>query len=67
MPVHAGGLVAMGLWLLDNCDLESCATTAAELGQWDFHLAARRSASPARPAARSTRSPHSDRRGHLGR
>ncbi|MEV0153849.1 hypothetical protein AB0H57_08930 [Micromonospora sp. NPDC050686] len=31
-------LVAMGLWLLDNCDLEGCATTAAELRQWDFHL-----------------------------
>jgi hypothetical protein len=32
MPVHAVGLVAMGLWLLDNCDLEACAATAAELG-----------------------------------
>jgi kynurenine formamidase len=39
MPVHAVGLVAMGLWLLDNCDLELCATTAAELGQWDFQFA----------------------------
>ena len=39
MPVHAVSLVAMGLWLLDNCDLEACAATAAELGQWDFHLA----------------------------
>jgi kynurenine formamidase len=39
MPVHAVGLVAMGLWLVDNCDLEACASTAAELGQWDFHLA----------------------------
>ncbi len=38
MPVHAVSLVAMGLWLLDNCDLEACATTAAELGRWDFHL-----------------------------
>ncbi|MFF5081923.1 cyclase family protein [Actinoplanes sp. NPDC000266] len=38
MPVHAVALVAMGLWLLDNCDLEACATTAAELTQWDFHL-----------------------------
>ncbi|MFC5821295.1 cyclase family protein [Nonomuraea harbinensis] len=37
MPVHAVSLVAMGLWMLDNCDLEACATTAAELGQWDFH------------------------------
>jgi hypothetical protein len=39
MPVHAVSLVAMGLWLLDKCDLEACATTAAELDQWDFHLA----------------------------
>ena len=60
MPVHAVSLVAMGLWLLDNCDLEVCATTAAELGQWDFHLAVAPVASPVRPAARSTRSPHSD-------
>ena len=37
-PVHTVGLVAMGLWLLDNCDLEACASTAAELGQWDFHF-----------------------------
>ncbi|MFG1905583.1 cyclase family protein [Kribbella sp. NPDC048928] len=38
MPVHAVSLVAMGLWLLDNCDLEACATTATQLQQWDFHL-----------------------------
>lgn len=38
MPVHAVGLVAMGLWLLDNCDLEACTATATALGQWDFHL-----------------------------
>jgi len=57
MPVHAVGLVAMGLWLLDNCDLEVCAATAAELGQWDFHLAvapvrfAGTSGSPVNPIA----------------
>ena len=57
MPVHAVGLVAMGLWLLDNCDLEACAATAAELGQWDFHLAvapvrfAGTSGSPVNPIA----------------
>ncbi len=57
MPVHAVGLVAMGLWLLDNCDLEACATTAAELGQWDFHLSvapirfAGTSGSPVNPIA----------------
>ncbi|MCO1574358.1 cyclase family protein [Crossiella sp. SN42] len=57
MPVHAVGLVAMGLWLLDNCDLEACARTAAELGQWDFQLAvapvrfAGTSGSPVNPIA----------------
>ncbi|MHC1559121.1 cyclase family protein [Actinomycetospora sp. C-140] len=57
MPVHAVGLVAMGLWLLDNGDLEECAATAAELGQWDFHLAvapvrlAGTSGSPVNPIA----------------
>ncbi|MGI5274231.1 cyclase family protein [Nonomuraea sp. CA-218870] len=57
MPVHAVGLVAMGLWLLDNCDLEACATTAAELGQWDFQFAvapvrfAGASGSPVNPIA----------------
>jgi len=57
MPVHAVSLVAMGLWMLDNCDLEACATTAAELGQWDFHLAvapvrfAGTSGSPVNPIA----------------
>ena len=39
MPVHSVGLVAMGLWLLDNCDLEGCAATAERLQQWDFSLA----------------------------
>lgn len=57
MPVHAVGLVAMGLWLLDNCDLEECARTAAGLGQWDFQLAvapvrfAGTSGSPVNPIA----------------
>jgi len=57
MPVHAVGLVAMGLCLLDNCDLEACATTAAQLGQWDFQLAvapirlAGTSGSPVNPIA----------------
>lgn len=37
-PVHAVALSAMGLWLLDNCDLEVCATTANALRQWDFQL-----------------------------
>jgi kynurenine formamidase len=57
MPVHAVALVAMGLWMVDNCDLEACATTATELGQWDFQLAvapvrfAGTSGSPVNPIA----------------
>jgi kynurenine formamidase len=57
MPIHAVSLVAMGLWLVDNCDLEACAATATELGQWDFQLAvapvrlAGTSGSPVNPIA----------------
>jgi kynurenine formamidase len=36
LPVHLVGLVAMGLWLLDNCDFEELAATCAELGRWEF-------------------------------
>ena len=39
LPVHIIGLVAMGLWLLDNCDLEELAATAERLSRWDFQLA----------------------------
>jgi len=39
IPVHIIGLVAMGLWLIDNCDLEELAATAARLSRWEFHLA----------------------------
>jgi kynurenine formamidase len=39
LPVHIIGLVAMGLWLIDNCDLEGLASTAARLSCWEFHLA----------------------------
>jgi len=38
LPVHLVGLVAMGLWLLDNCDLEELAATCAELRRWEFML-----------------------------
>ena len=38
-PVHAVGIVAMGLWLLDNCDLEDLAATCARLGRNEFHFA----------------------------
>jgi kynurenine formamidase len=36
LPVHIVGIVAMGLWLLDNCDLEALAVTSARLRRWEF-------------------------------
>jgi kynurenine formamidase len=36
LPVHAVGVVAMGLWLLDNCDFEALAAACSELGTWEF-------------------------------
>lgn len=39
MPVHMVGIVAMGLWLLDNCQLEDLAATCARLGRWEFQFA----------------------------
>jgi kynurenine formamidase len=39
IPVHIIGLVSMGLWLIDNCDLEELAATAERLSRWEFHLA----------------------------
>lgn len=38
LPVHTVGIVAMGLWLLDNCDLEALAHVCAELGRYEFML-----------------------------
>jgi kynurenine formamidase len=35
-PIHAVGIVAMGLWLIDNCDLETLAETCTRLGRWEF-------------------------------
>jgi kynurenine formamidase len=37
-PVHAIGIVAMGLWLLDNCDLEPLAEACARAGRCEFML-----------------------------
>lgn len=35
-PVHYVGIVAMGLWLIDNCDFVELAQTCAQLGRWTF-------------------------------
>lgn len=36
LPIHAIGMWAMGLWLIDNCGLELLAETCAELNRWAF-------------------------------
>jgi kynurenine formamidase len=36
LPIHSIGIVAMGLWLLDNCDLEALAATCGRLRRWEF-------------------------------
>lgn len=38
MPIHMLGLVAMGLHLLDNLNLEDVAAACGELGRWSFLL-----------------------------
>jgi kynurenine formamidase len=37
-PLHQVGIVAMGLCLIDNCDLEPLSATCQELGRWQFLL-----------------------------
>ena len=39
VPIHMVGIVSMGLWLIDNCQLEDLAATCAELGRWEFNFA----------------------------
>jgi kynurenine formamidase len=35
-PIHSVGIAKMGLWLLDNCDLEALRQTCERLGRWEF-------------------------------
>lgn len=37
-PIHLVGLVAMGLWLVDNCDFEDLGAYCAELGTQEFAM-----------------------------
>ncbi len=37
-PVHTVGIVAMGLWLLDNCDLEALAAECERRSRWEFQF-----------------------------
>ena len=36
MPVHAVGIVAMGMPLIDDCDVEELAETCERLRRWEF-------------------------------
>lgn len=36
LPVHRVGIVAMGLWLLDNADLEDATEWCRRLGRWEL-------------------------------
>lgn len=38
LPVHVVGIVAMGLWLIDNCNLEDLAQACAARRRWEFLL-----------------------------
>ena len=37
-PVHQVGIVAMGLWLIDNCNLEELAAACSQRNRWEFLL-----------------------------
>jgi kynurenine formamidase len=36
IPIHQVGIVAMGLWMLDNADLEHLAEQCMQMGRWEF-------------------------------
>jgi kynurenine formamidase len=38
LPVHSVGIVAMGLWLIDNCQLEDLAAACERNKRWEFQL-----------------------------
>ncbi|MBI4300512.1 MAG: cyclase family protein [Chloroflexi bacterium] len=38
-PIHQIGIPAMGLWLLDNCNLEALSQACAERRRWEFMIA----------------------------
>lgn len=37
-PIHQIGIVSMGLWILDNADLEDLAQVCASRGRWEFMI-----------------------------
>ena len=57
LPVHTVGIVAMGLWIIDNAELGALSAVCAELGRWSFFMTvaalriARATGSPVNPIA----------------
>ena len=37
-PMHLVGVTAMGLWLIDNCDLEALSKACEQYNRWAFHF-----------------------------
>ena len=37
-PMHLVGVTAMGLWLIDNCDLEALSKACERYNRWAFHF-----------------------------
>jgi len=40
MPIHFGALNAMGVPILDNCDVEHLSAETAKRNRWDFLMTA---------------------------
>jgi kynurenine formamidase len=40
MPIHQLCLVAMGMWILDSCDLEALSVATKKRRRWEFLLTA---------------------------
>ena len=38
MPIHQLSLIAMGTWILDNCDLEALSAATKQRQRWEFLL-----------------------------
>jgi hypothetical protein len=57
LPIHSVGIVALGLHLMDNLDLEGVAQACAQENRWEFLLTVaplvlrRGTASPVNPLA----------------
>ena len=60
-PIHQVGIVAMGLWILDNANREDVAKECVRPNRWEFMVSiGRRCGYTTPPALRSIPSPYSD-------